>query len=616
MTLAPSIALISKEVWPFVPGGGLGRSVWGSAHLLSERAQVTVVTSDQFRSHYEQLVAARDERLPAGVSFFFVSEPDGDLSPFASWLQAWSARLLQAMIELYPDGGPDLVEVADYQGEGFAIAHALRSRDPRLRRTRLAVRLHTTAEMVAALDERPESLELRLLRGIERFPLAYSDILLEPGGNVMNRYEATYGSGGLAPSIRCPPVVSPALLPAARPDPPAAEGELKVLYVNRLQRLKGIVELLEAVRILDSNEIRLTVVGGDTETGPGGCSMRQHAERVAQGDARVRFVGRVRHNEIGDLIGNHHLVVVPSRWEAFSYVVREALACNRPVLATRVGAVTEAVEPGRSGWLARSSAPKDLAAELASILRSRESLDHMIQRRLPREKLEEISNEEEVLSGYLDLVARPLPRSSDLAMPWPRVTAVVPVQPDGPRPGSTIRSLVDQRGARVEVMLMTGPGSLEPSPFELSHVAEVIAWDAVSDGRPGAWVAAARRLSDELLLLLPCGAELSPDFTRRAAAALEREPGFAYATAPMIRGRESWHAPAGNFNMPAELDLGGTVALIRREALLELPARGAAPADEAALFEALAARGSFGVVLREPLVRRLPRRSVAGLVLR
>ena len=101
-----SIVLASREVWPFVEGGGLGRYMWAAARFLSSHAEVSILTSSRWQARYEEMVRDGDERLPEGVRFAFVDEPEGDLSPFLSWNHAWSVRLLEGVAQLYPDGGP------------------------------------------------------------------------------------------------------------------------------------------------------------------------------------------------------------------------------------------------------------------------------------------------------------------------------------------------------------------------------------------------------------------------------------------------------------------------------------------------------------------------------
>jgi glycogen synthase len=611
VTPSPSIVFASREVWPFLEGGGIGRSVWAASRLLAEHAEVTVLTSDRWRPAYEALRRAGDPRLPTGVTFAFATEPTGDLAPYVSGLQAWSARLLEGVAELYPDGGPDLIEVADYQGEGFAMAHARRGRDPRIRRALLAVRLHTSAEICAELDGLPDSLHLRVLRGIERFALANADVLLEPGGDVLARYQGEYGADRLAPSLLCPPPVSAEIMPEAKPDPPPTNGPLRMLYLNRLERRKGIAPLLSAVRSLDSDQLHLTVVGGDTDTAPGGGSMREYAQELADGDPRITFSDRVAHGEVGGLIAGHHVVVVPSAWETFSYVVREALSCNRPVLATPVGAIPDAVESGQSGWLAGSGTRDDLRTGLEELLDRRDEVDRMIRDGLPRRAFEAQTNEREVADVYRDLATR-------LAEESPRrprqIAAIVAAEPHGPSVARTLRSLARQKPTPLEITVAATAAGVATDPVEISLARSVVATRDGSTGRVAAWLAGVEQCADELLLLAPAGTELSPDFAARAGAALAAEPRFAYATAFVAGGHEPWHAPAGNFELPGEIDFGASVALIRRSALSDLLAADHQPINEAELFAELGRRGHFGVVLHEPLVWRLPRRSGTGQV--
>src|SRR5437867_2079733 len=112
------IALVSREVYPF-GGGGLGGYVTWTAAALSPIAEVTVVTMSDHEQRFRELSAAEDRRIPPGVRFEFVPEvqPD-DIGSFYGHLHLWSARAYEALCDLYPDGGPDIVEFPDYHGEG------------------------------------------------------------------------------------------------------------------------------------------------------------------------------------------------------------------------------------------------------------------------------------------------------------------------------------------------------------------------------------------------------------------------------------------------------------------------------------------------------------------
>jgi glycosyltransferase involved in cell wall biosynthesis len=110
-----------------------------------------------------------------------------------------------------------------------------------------------------------------------------------------------------------------------------------VLYVGRLSPEKGILELVEACAGLS-----LVVVGD----GP----LR---ERVPGA------LGFVPPDELGPYYRAAAVVAVPSRREGYGVVAREAMAWARPVVASAVGGLTDAVEDGVTGLLVP---PGDVAA--------------------------------------------------------------------------------------------------------------------------------------------------------------------------------------------------------------------------------------------------------------
>jgi glycosyltransferase involved in cell wall biosynthesis len=115
-----------------------------------------------------------------------------------------------------------------------------------------------------------------------------------------------------------------------------------VLFVGRLSEEKGILEFLEATEGLPR------VIVGD---GP----LR---DRVPEA------VGFVPPAELGAYYERAAVVCCPSRREGYGVVAREALAWGRPVVATRVGGLVDAVEDGVTGVLVP---PRDVAALRSAI---------------------------------------------------------------------------------------------------------------------------------------------------------------------------------------------------------------------------------------------------------
>ena len=129
---------------------------------------------------------------------------------------------------------------------------------------------------------------------------------------------------------------------SAQPDEPP-----HVLFAGRLSEEKGILEFLEATEGL---------------------------ERVIVGDGPLRprvpeAVGFVPPSEIGAYYERAAVVCVPSRREGYGFSAREAMAYGRPVVATRVGGLPDAVIPDVTGLLAP---PDELRGAIELLLRDAE----------------------------------------------------------------------------------------------------------------------------------------------------------------------------------------------------------------------------------------------------
>ena len=107
---------------------------------------------------------------------------------------------------------------------------------------------------------------------------------------------------------------------------------------GRLTHKKGFDMLLEAFAQAKSagQEIDLLIAGEGEEHN----ALELHAQRLGL-RSRVHFLGRATQAEVVRLLNGSLFVVVPSRCEPFGIVALEALAANKPVLATKVGGLAE-----------------------------------------------------------------------------------------------------------------------------------------------------------------------------------------------------------------------------------------------------------------------------------
>ena len=141
-----------------------------------------------------------------------------------------------------------------------------------------------------------------------------------------------------------------------------------LLCVAELQEYKAIDVLLRAAQPLLAGDPRLTLVlAGD---GP----LRDELEELSYAlgiDRQTKFLGTQGAAQVVRLLQGCSVMVLPSRMEPFGIALLEAMACRAPVVATRVGGITEVIEHGISGILVEPESPEALTAAVQCVLADR-----------------------------------------------------------------------------------------------------------------------------------------------------------------------------------------------------------------------------------------------------
>lgn len=143
---------------------------------------------------------------------------------------------------------------------------------------------------------------------------------------------------------------------------PLPGGELRLVAAGRASAEKGFDVLLAALARPEAAAWRATLV----VEGPERDSLVAQAGTTDLGQ-RVTFLPLQPRAALFELLRDHHLVVVPSRREGLGLLAVEALALGRPVVASAVGGLTEAVVDGDDGVLVAPDDPAALAAALAKL---------------------------------------------------------------------------------------------------------------------------------------------------------------------------------------------------------------------------------------------------------
>ena len=141
-----------------------------------------------------------------------------------------------------------------------------------------------------------------------------------------------------------------------------------ILYVGRIEPLKGIEILLRAVTFLEStSDTRVLIVGGSPGNDAELDRLKALAVQLEISDL-VTFTGAVRQTELPRYYGAADAFVLPSHSESFGLAALEAMACGTPVIVSRVGGLKTFVDSGKTGYLVPWHCPEAFAQRLETLL--------------------------------------------------------------------------------------------------------------------------------------------------------------------------------------------------------------------------------------------------------
>jgi len=143
--------------------------------------------------------------------------------------------------------------------------------------------------------------------------------------------------------------------------------EKNILFVGRLEPLKGVDRLINAVASLENAAtINLTVVGGD-DNSTEKARLQAVASRMKL-SSQVNFVGAIDQSELPIHYNAADVCVMPSYYESFGLAALEAAACGTPVVASEVGGLPAIVKDGETGYLVPVKRADVMAEKLCHLL--------------------------------------------------------------------------------------------------------------------------------------------------------------------------------------------------------------------------------------------------------
>ena len=611
------ICLVSSEHgwW-----GGIGHETRRLATLLGEvHHEVTLI----------QVGDGNPDGLrpapPTGVQEVF-AQPSPELVriDFACDLHRSSAAVLEVIESAYEGvPGPDYLEVIDYHANGLVPLQARQAGHPLLRDTLIGVRAVATAKLLSVHDGTFYQPEIELVSALEREQFRLADRLIWRGGDTLNAYRRYYSDIDLPEPVLIPP-------PFERPvSPPVAERRdvtrpLEILYIGRLQRIKGALDLVEACLGLDDDNWRLTMIGADTVTAPAGQSVRMTIEMMCGDDPRVNLLEPLPHDELQERFAQYDLLAIPSTFEAWGNVAVEAMRAGLPVLTTPVGGPAGYVEDGITGWHIEGLGATAIRCVLIRLLANRDEVERVRMSGAVYKGFLKTTDPEFALRGYERLLNSSASRlrGSMARAAQPLVTGVVPYHHSSGYIEEAVGSLLGQSHHNLEVLIVND-GSFEEDDKVLDRLASDPRVEVVTQlnaGEPSARNLGICLARGEYLAMLDADDVLEEDFVAHALKTFRSDPSLSYVTCWLRYVRpdgsefeSAGYAPLGNRVVSADSNEshdsnnwdGGATALFPRR-LFELGYRYeplAGMQSDWELYRHLREDGRFGAVIPKRLAR-------------
>lgn len=339
------VLFATMEFHPTNPGGA-GILIHHTVRLLLEQGFTVVLLFDIGPTEFEQLVNVDRLGIPFAhrLLIYRVDDLCQDLlilpDPCEDIAVVKSIRLDHALRKLTEIHDIDLIELYDYCGHGF---HYLAQ--PANDRPLVAIRLHSTIELMERKTRAPLAPERLWLYAMERAQLVLADVVLSPG--------TAYYEQDIRP-----------LYPALTPDrvlisPPVHMpiGEVgydvearNIAFYGRLSTLKGLDTFLRAGVLALEDPVfagwlgRFVVIGPEdhvaTALSPGELRGLIPKDKLA----RFRFTGRFDHAALLEQLQTVAFACFGNRVESFCYAAHELHTAGIPLIVNRIPAFEDGFE--------------------------------------------------------------------------------------------------------------------------------------------------------------------------------------------------------------------------------------------------------------------------------
>ncbi len=138
--------------------------------------------------------------------------------------------------------------------------------------------------------------------------------------------------------------------------------EVKVLFIKNDYLIGGLVELVEAIGLLKEFKFGLTIVGSESKE----LNHLSYSQNI-----KVANLGMIPNDQVIELMYDHDILCIPSRFEPLGVAVMEGLAVGIPTVTTGQGGLHEVTGNGKHVWECEPNNPNSIANQISKCISDR-----------------------------------------------------------------------------------------------------------------------------------------------------------------------------------------------------------------------------------------------------
>jgi len=371
MTKSLHICLVSREYPSETGWGGIGTYTYHLAHGLADLGHQVYVIAQSLDTDKESMDGNVFVHRIAHQTFFCNK---GLLKEFALRLE-YSFRVYAKIKELIKKYHLDIIESPNFSGEAFV--YGLHKKIP------LVTRLHTHFSEVIQFLEWQKTLDRYLSCWLENATILNSDLVIcstKKHTDIVNKEVGLKFS-----NIEIIPLGVPLpILDNLSNNINSKEDNLRVLFVGRLEKRKGIHVLLRAMPYVleEMPGVEFNILGRDIFVTQDGVYFAGNESNSFKANLiknipekylkNIHFLGFVENDKLSEYYGSCDVFVAPSLYESFGFIYIEAMSYAKPVIGCGVGGVPEVIKDGQTGILVPPEDHLSLAQAIVGFLKDSE----------------------------------------------------------------------------------------------------------------------------------------------------------------------------------------------------------------------------------------------------